>query len=294
MLDESGYFECDTGAAFIRRWQSARRSGRTGRLLASKVGVSPSTVACALNEESARYSPWPLDRIETLLELMALSDDLERFLWLLLRRDHADLEHHRVELTRRIEAARNYRLGRRLGKGEASLLSRWYHLAIFELAHLRGLPADPETLGGLLIPRVPAEAIRRSIELTTAAGLVEQVGETLAAVEGHVLSLPEDADEAAEERARLTRLHGWYLRRAVEALECFPTEERFFHADLLMIPASAREELEQRIADFHGEMLLLAEERRRAADAGDAHELRYLGIQLYPLSGEVRGAEPPP
>lgn len=163
------------------------------------------------------------------------------------------------------------------------------HLALFEMAHLQGLTSDPKALSEALVPRVGAGAVEEAIELNERKGLVTRGGGTLRAAEDHVFSLPEDETEAAALRRGMRHLHQWYLHRAGEALNEFPSKERFFHADLLMVPASGVAALHKRVGQFHAEMLLLAESMRREASPTEEHQLQFLGMQVYPLSEKVRG-----
>jgi len=289
-VDELELYESESGAQFIRAWQGDKPAARSGRILAERLGMSPATVSVVLNEASVRHSPWPLDRVDPLIEVMGLSPALADFLWLLLRRDHAIHLRQRAELTLRIDAARQYRHGRRIDSEESRLLSSWHHLALFEMAHLAGLPEDPRTLSQLLVPSVSEGAMAEAIELNERQGLVTRKGGTLRAAEDHVLSLPEDKEKAAAVRRGMRRLHQWYLRRGCEALNEFPSEERFFHADLLMVPVSAVPTIHERVGTFHAELLLLAQQLREEASAEEEHQLQFLGIQVYPLSEKVRGA----
>ena len=290
VMDHLDLFESETGAQFIRRWQQDKPRVRSGRSIADKVGVSPATVSVALNEESTRHAPWPLDKLDPLIELMRLSPDLSDFLWLLLRRDHAQHFRQRAELTLRIEAARTYRYGRKVESDELRLLSAWFHLVPFEMAHLGGLPDDPDWLGRQLIPGVPAAAVAEAITLCERGGLLRREEGRLVAVGDHIVSVPEDDEEIAAALSRaVKRLHQWYLRRGCEALEEFSTEQRYFSADTLLVPVTALPRLRERIKAFHAELLHEAKQLREAAEPVEEHRLEFVGIQSYPMSEPFRG-----
>lgn len=154
--------------------------------------------------------------------------------------------------------------------------SKWYHIALRELACIVDWQGDAARLAACLQPHIPLKAARESVEFLARAGLIEADGKgRYRQTWPHLTTQSEVTSLAVREGNRQMGKLG------VEALDRFPPTQRDISSLTIGISEQEYSLVKAEIRYF--------KDRVRAILAGsDAPERVYnLNIQLFPLSGEL-------
>lgn len=177
--------------------------------------------------------------------------------------------------------ARNVSAPRLLTSAHRQVMSSWSHMAVRSLIEMKPDPGDWEALGNRLRPRRSRASVQRSIQLLQKVGLLERRPDGLwHATDKSIATPPEVASPA------IRKYHRGCLKLASASLERFPQKHRNVTGLMLGISAESYALVCSRIADFHMELLRIAE-----ADC-KADSIYHLTLALFPMSDvDRRGDE---
>lgn len=151
-----------------------------------------------------------------------------------------------------------------------AVMADWYHYAILELTYVKGFQSHPRWIGAKLglSPTEAAIAVERLERLE----LLERVGGRLVKTNAFLTNFADGATAPA-----LRELQRQLLRRALEAIDFVPPEDKDITSITMAVNPERIPEARKKIKKF----------RRELCDfltAGEQTQVFNLGVQLYPIS----------
>ncbi len=156
------------------------------------------------------------------------------------------------------------------------IVSDWYHLAIVEMTQLKGFKADPHWIRLRLGGNVNEGQVSEAIERLVRVGLLERTPDGELKKRDAYYSTTTDLPHEA-----IRSYHGQMIRKALDALETQPVQERDITGHIMTISRDKLPEAKQMIREF----------RRRLAEFletsnGDA--VYHLNVQLFNVLGDTK------
>lgn len=206
-----------------------------------------------------------------------------RFFDALVRYNHARTERERAWRYAELCASRMSGGLHVLAPSQFAYYSRWYAVAIRELAALPDFVADPEVIGARLRPPVSAPEVEDALDTLLRLGLlVEQEG-TLKPSEPDVATTPEVSGTLVME------FHRTMIRQALTALSELPPSQRHVSSVTLAVSRESFAKIAERIELLWEEIVTLTAADTTAPDA----EVFQLNVQLFPLTQSPEPEETP-
>jgi uncharacterized protein (TIGR02147 family) len=205
---------------------------------------------------------------------LGLSPAETRFFDALVRYNHARTERERAWRYAELCASRMSGGLHVLAPSQFAYYSRWYAVAIRELAALPGFVADPEVIGARLRPPVSAPEVEEALDTLLRLGLLVEHGDTLEPSEPDVATTPEVSGTLVME------FHRTMIRQALTALAELPPSQRHVSSVTLAVSRASFAKIAQRIELLWEEIVTLTAADTAAPDA----EVFQLNVQLFPLT----------
>lgn len=213
-------------------------------------------VACGLNESESRY----------FIDLCAYNQATTQ----------REKTHHYQRLSQHVR----FKQVHQITEAQASYYAQWYLVAIRELAAREDFSSDPQWIAAMLVPSItPAQARRALTTLRKLGLLVEDQDGRLRRAQpmiGHEGPLGH----------HLIDFHQSMLKRASEALEIVPREEREFGALTLCISEARYDELREIIKQFRREL-----HQRMESSSEPAERVVQISVHVFPLSKKMQAKE---
>jgi uncharacterized protein (TIGR02147 family) len=154
--------------------------------------------------------------------------------------------------------------------------SKWYNLAIRELACAFDWKGDYLLLGKRVRPQISKREAREAVELLLQLGLLKKkVDNTYAQSDRHLTSSPEMV------AATIRKLSQQYGELGIQAIQMFAPEERDISVLQMGVSQENVQLIKQEIMGFKDRL------KRIIANQEKMDRVYALNIQLFPLSGEV-------
>jgi len=256
---------------YIRDWVRARK-GRSYQSLANQVGCSKSQVYSIVSGKRALTPHWR----HSFTRALGLQSKRERDYFCAL----IDLEQS-PELPRRRKALRHILSTQSFDSANATdrplhrLYSRWYYLAVAELAGCTGFQEDPAWIAATLRPAVTATQATEALALLEDIGLL--VREDGALQLNGTWSSGHGIDDPLLSTAA-TDLHLELLGLAEQAIKRVPHARRQVEFVTFGMPSSQLEEYRELIRRFQEELVHLAASTRHN------DQVYTVSVQLFPVS----------
>ncbi len=240
------------------------------RYFSRKAGYSSPNFLKLVIEGKRNVSSDSIDRFAKALKMTAAE---RRFFRDLVDFCQAETVEEKNKAFDRVAASRRFRKARRLERAFFLYLSRWFYVAIRELAASAEFTTDPVWIAAQLVPPIkPAEAAE-ALEALLELGLLVE-GE-----DGRITRGETSVTTGHEVRALgVKNYHRQMLQRAAESMKLVPQRYRDVSALTVCISPSAVSEFKERIHAFREGML----------DLGDRDDnptaVYQLNIQFFPLS----------
>jgi uncharacterized protein (TIGR02147 family) len=269
-------FEFTDYREYLRAWFKAKKEGNSNfshRVFARLAGQSsPSGLLNVMQGRRALSLP-NAQRYAKALKLTLL--ETEHFIDL-VRMAHEDREEDREAAALRVMSRRNFRAAERLKDERLILISRWYYLAIHELACHPGFRMDPAWVASALRPGITEEQAATALEVLVEEGMLE-VHE-----DGSVS--PRDPTLVTEHEASqfVNSYHHQMLEHGGQALvDCAP-EERYFGGLTVSVTPELLPQLRREIMSFQERILHICDTAREGrVDEVSVHQLC---LQFFPMS----------
>lgn len=214
---------------------------------------------------------------------LGLSPAETRYFDALVRYNHARTERERAWRYAELCASRMSGGLHVLAPSQFAYYSRWYAVAIRELAALPGFVADPEAIGRRLRPPVSAEEVEEALGTLLQVGLLAEEEGTLRPCDGDVGTAPEVTGTLVKE------FHRTMIRQALTALEELPSTKRHISSVTLPVSRASFDKIQERIELLWEEIITLTEGDKDVPDA----EIFQLNVQLFPLTQSPDPEEAP-
>jgi uncharacterized protein (TIGR02147 family) len=173
----------------------------------------------------------------------------------------------------KVAASRRFRQARRLEHAYYLYLSRWFYVAVRELAANPKFRNDPQWIAAQLLPKIKPSEAKEAVEALLDLGLLVEDkdgaitrGEATFTTGHEVRSLG------------IKNYHRQMLQRAAESISLVPQPLRDISALTICISPSAIAEFKERIHSFREGMLDLGDRDE------DPESVYQLNIQFFPLS----------
>lgn len=213
------------------------------------------------------------DSISKVSHALSLTGEEERYFRNLVAYDQAGSAEEQARRLEAITTTRRFMDARPLEGLMLQYLSRWYHVAIRELAARPDFRPEPAWIVRQLVEPVTLEEAQASLTLLLDLGLLER-DET-----GRIHRGEPTLDAGHEvQSAGAWRFHRSMLTLASSSLDAVPPASRDFGALTVCVRADALPELKRRLQEFREQMMDLC-------DQSEAPDTVYqLNVQLFPLS----------
>ncbi|RME27939.1 MAG: TIGR02147 family protein [Deltaproteobacteria bacterium] len=273
-MPEPSVFDYVDYRRFLRdwlNWKCASRPGYGMGVFAMNAGLSRSTLANVL---AGRRQPTP-ESLDGFARAMGLDDDARHYLGRLVDLSRAtNLDEH-AAILRELFDHQRYGHGQRVDVAQLEGLSRWYAMAIHEMAGLPGFVADADWLAARLQPPADRDEVARVLDEMRSAGLLDDDPV-------HRLHTPPEVEHLGA-----YRLHQSAIDAAKDALVAVPHDRRSFHLATLSVPRD-------KVSMLFDELEALVRRLRELADAerADADAVVQVNVQAW-LAGLVGGEGEP-
>jgi len=257
--------------AYLGQWYREAKAAQPGlsyRTIATRVGFrSPSFFTQILQGKSNIR----LETTEGFATLIGLKGRERAYFLDLVAWNQARDERTASLARKRLERFRSFKL-KVLEAEQSAFLGEWHHAAVRELLAIHPTRDGWERLGSLLEPPLPAETVKRSVDLLLSLGLAVK---TARGIER------KDAALSTGTAPRVQETRDYYLQMldlARQALDRFPREERNLSWVTLSVSDECRLEIVEELRTFRKKLLEIA--------ARDPHPTRVhqLNLQFFPLS----------
>ena len=172
----------------------------------------------------------------------------------------------------KIEDLRREVPARLLQLDEFESISKWYHLAIFELSSVKGFSSDPEWIAHRLGHAISAETVDESLRRLCRLGLLREVKGV-----GYERAVSAFTTSNNIPNGAIRSFHSQMLDRAKESLDSVPMSHRFVFGHTIPIAASKLPDAQQLIIEFRARFHKLME-------SSEADSVYHLAIQFFPLT----------
>lgn len=155
--------------------------------------------------------------------------------------------------------------------------AKWYHAAVRELLHIRPFDGDAKALGKALRPTIPAAKAQESIDLLLRLGFARKAKGLVVRSDTRNTSTGE-----AVQAVQVDQFHVATLQMASRSIEGCPRKERSLSSLTMTLSRDGRARVEAEIVEFRRRVQAIAQ-----SDQGESM-VHHLGIQLFPMSTEIR------
>jgi uncharacterized protein (TIGR02147 family) len=204
-------------------------------------------------------------KAEVIAERIQLRDDDRRLFLALVESQHARSRVARQQAATALEKIRRDKMDE-LSVEKFTIVRDWYHMAILEMADIKGFRAEPAWIGSRL--DLPVELVKEAIARLVEVGLLREE-------EGRLVQTQRDLELPSGLPSRSVREHHkQILTKAMVAADEVPVEEREFSSHTFAIAKSALPEMKGLIREFQRQVARLSAQ-------GEKDDVYVLGIQLF-------------
>lgn len=259
--------------AFLRAYYDAGKAHQRGfsyRWFARRAGFASSNFLKLVIDGDRNLGRESAIRVA---DAIGLTADEQRFFCQLVEFGQADDPDVKAACLERLSATRRFLDARPIDGLLLEYLSRWYHVAIRELAGWDAFVDDPVWIAQQLRPQIaPAEAAA-ALDVLLRLGLLERDEH------GRIRRGEPTLDAGHEVTAVGARTwHLEMLRLAGESIDRTPREQRDLGAMTVCVPRAALPEIKARLQQFREQLMAWCD------DQTDSDCVVQVNLQLFPLS----------
>jgi uncharacterized protein (TIGR02147 family) len=261
--------------AFLRDWIEHLKAQRgrqqlSLRQLALEARVSTGYLSMVLSGKQALSAK----ALSKLLPHLGLDDQEQAFLELLRTIAESDNHAARMEALNRIQRFRAYSEKQPREAEAFQYLSRWYHVAIREMATLKGLKLEPGEIQRRLKSRITLKEIEEGLSFLVDHGFIKRGP-------GGAVSIPEKSTECFEKvhQVALRQFHREMFRIAGEALDDTPADERHVVGHTVAVSKETYSKIRELMETTIRSIAELTRSDRRA------DSVYHVSLAAFPLSG---------
>lgn len=257
---------------FLNDWieyQKVERRTFSLRLLAKESGLAVSYLSMMLKGIRS-LNP---KAVEKLVPRLSLSTNERSYFDLLIVLGNSSAQEARLDALERMKRFKSYR---RQNPKEAEVyqyLTRWYYVAIREMAALDGFRADPEWIQERLRHRVDLKEIRQALDFLKSNGYLEVKADGTAIPPEKTLDC-----QGGVYRIALSQFHREMLNQAARSIDLVPREQRNLMGHAMVLDQGTYEQA--------AEIIHQAIEKIRALQPKslDGEAVYYTEFALFPLT----------
>jgi uncharacterized protein (TIGR02147 family) len=279
--EEVDVFQFRDYRAYLREVYSRRKASEYGfsyRAFARKAGLGAPNYLKLVSDGERNLTPEMARRFATAL---GLGRDAGHYFCDLVAFNQAASAPERQRCYERLSSYRRYRRTFRLDAAHAAYHAEWYIPAIRELAACRGFRDDPQWIAHQLRPRISTQKARAALEVLERLGLLVRSEDGRLRQSEPLVSTGDDKPLGHH----IASFHRAMLKRASDAIDEVPREEREIGALTLGVSAARFERIKRRLFELRQELL------QESADEGDADRVVQVNFQLFPLSYDEKENE---
>jgi len=186
----------------------------------------------------------------------------------------------REELFQKMLAEKNQVLSSDQDKDWLEYLSDWYHPVVRELVGLKGFKSDPQWISDQIQPRIRPEQARKSLELLTRLGFIEE------SVENSSYRLTEKniSTGHAVRGIGFTRYHQKMIEMAKESLANVKGPKRDVSATTISVDEQTFQKIKIMVHEFNARVMA------ECGESSQPDRVYQLNIQLFPFA-EIKDHE---
>lgn len=257
---------------FLSAWWTERRKGGARysyRWFSRKAGLgSPSYLKLVIDGDR-NLTEDTAGRFANALDLDPIAT---RYWQALVKMNQASTTEERSRWYEVLSSVPPYRSTRRIDRSQYDYYALWYCVPIRELIAREDFVDDPEWVARQVRPPIRPAQAREALDLLQEIGLVERVDGRLQQAEALLATGPQLRVLAAR------RFHQQMLRRAEEAMDSMPLEEREVGGVTLRLTKPQVDHLKKRMYEVQQEILQLD-----GTDEG-AQAVHHFAFQLFPVT----------
>jgi uncharacterized protein (TIGR02147 family) len=268
--------------AYLRGVYTARKKSEYGfsyRSFARKAGLGAPNYLKLVSEGQRNLTPEMARRFASAL---GLAREAGNYFCDLVAFNQALSAPERQRCYERLASYRRYQRTFRLDAAHAAYHSEWYIPAIRELCACRGFRDDPKWIARHLRPSISTQKARAALEVLEQLGLLVRDAEGRLVQNEPLLSTGDDKPLGHH----VVSFHRAMLKRASDAIDEVPREEREIGALTLGVSAERFERIKRKLYELRQELL------QGSAD-DDPVRVVQINFQLFPLSRGDEGMEAP-
>ncbi|MEW6441617.1 MAG: TIGR02147 family protein [bacterium] len=244
------------------------------RYFSSKAGFRSPNLLKLVIEGKRNLSPESIGKFIHALKLNKTEGEFFRTVVHLNQARTADEKRFYAEQLMRF---RPFRYIHPIRKDQYEYYSQWYNLPIRELLSLPAFSEDPDWVAKILVPPISPQQARRALELLLALGLIRH-DESGRVVQTDAFITTGDEVTSAS----VTLYHREMLRRASEAIDSFPPQQRDISSLTLALSEKNFKHIKQLIQKFRKELLAIANQDP------SPEAVFQVNFQLFPLTRIIR------
>jgi uncharacterized protein (TIGR02147 family) len=239
------------------------------RFIASRVGINPGFIFRLMSGKT-HIGP---KKIEVFAELLELQGKQCEYFIELVRLGKAKRDEDIEESLKRLQLIRGVQYTT-IADDQMEFFSKWHHMAMRSLLSIH--PFDGKNyrrLGAMLVPSLPADDARESVNLLVRLGLVHLDKNGFFEVADTFISTKEKWSSVAIQDYQRTS-----IELSLKALEDLPKNVRDISTVTFTCSKNQLEILRERLQEIRQEMLMLSQ------DCQDEDHVMQLNLQLFPAA----------
>jgi uncharacterized protein (TIGR02147 family) len=277
MLDIFTFFDYRSYLSCFYEEQKSRDAHFSYQLMAEKAGFKARDFIYRVIKGQKNLSA---DSIPKLARALDLTGNKALYFGLLVRFTQAADQDERDRLHEQL-CASNPRLrqpqsAKIIPHEYYKLYAEWYHVAIRSIIEMHEFSGDWEWLAGSLTPPITPFQAKKSVALLTKLGLVSCAEGGRYVANEKAIATGEDVKKFA-----LHSFYRWGMKRAAEAMESLPREERNITGVTLGMSAASYAKAVEKIRALRQELALLAQ------GDDEADRVFQCNVQVFPLSTKL-------
>jgi uncharacterized protein (TIGR02147 family) len=263
--------------AFLRdyyEWAKKELRGFSHRSFLEKAGMSGPTYLKRVMEGQHDLTA---NSIPKFIKAMSLAQDEAGFFTALVTFNQAKTLQEKDSAFQTLMALKAPRQDSQLEQSQYDYYRDWYNIGIRELLATGDYPDDPTAISKDLAPPVSPKKVKKALELLKELGLIAvNPRGRLEATSTFLHSDP------SIQSLLIPRFHQAMGKLAVEAVERFPKQERYFSGTTVSISAKTYELAIAKIRELRAELL------QAVASDPDPDRVYHLNMQWFPLTSGPR------